>query len=176
MTIKTLEAAIESILFASGDYVEVDRLCQALEVEKQTVLSVLAIISDKCRDESRGVELLKLENSYQLCTKPQFSQYIKKALGKTRQMSLSQAALETLSIIAYNQPTTRAYVDQIRGVDSSQVISNLVDKGLIEENGRLDVPGRPRLYVTTLDFLRCFGLSSIEDLPELPLPPEKEDE
>lgn len=168
MEVKEIESAIEGILFAAGDPVGVERLCMALDLDRATVDSVCQRLADYYSYERRGVRLLRLENSYQLCSAPEYADYIRRAFESRRPARLSQPALEVLAIIAYYQPTTRAYVDQIRGVDSAYTVGLLLERDLIEECGRLSVPGRPILYRTTRTFLRSFGLSSLEDLPELP--------
>ena len=168
MEVKEIESAIEGILFAAGDPVGVERLCMALDLDRATVDSVCQRLADYYSYERRGVRLLRLENSYQLCSAPEYADYIRRAFESRRPARLSQPALEVLAIIAYYQPTTRAYVDQIRVVDSAYTVGLLLERDLIEECGRLSVPGRPILYRTTRTFLRSFGLSSLEDLPELP--------
>ena len=168
MELKEMEAALEGILFAAGEPVGVERLCLALEADRPTVEAVAQRLSDQYSYERRGVRLLKLDNSFQLCSVPEYAGVIRKAMESRRPARLSQPALEVLAIIAYYQPTTRAYVDQIRGVDSSYTISLLLERELIEESGRLAVPGRPILYRTTKNFLRSFGLGSLDELPELP--------
>ena len=168
MELKEMEAALEGILFAAGEPVGVERLCLALEADRPTVEAVAQRLSDQYSYERRGVRLLKLDNSFQLCSAPEYAGVIRKAMESRRPARLSQPALEVLAIIAYYQPATRAYVDQIRGVDSSYTISLLLERELIEESGRLAVPGRPILYRTTKNFLRSFGLGSLDELPELP--------
>ena len=168
MEIKEIESAIEGILFAAGDPVGVERLCMALDLDRATVDNVCQRLADYYSYERRGVRLLRLENSYQLCSAPEHADCIRRAFESRRPARLSQPALEVLAIIAYYQPTTRAYVDQIRGVDSAYTVGLLLERDLIEECGRLAVPGRPILYRTTQTFLRSFGLSSLEELPELP--------
>ena len=168
MEIKELEAALEGVLFASGEPVPVERLCLGLEVDRPTLDAVAQQLMDKYSYERRGLRLLRLETSYQLCSAPEFAPYIRKTLESRKPARLSQPALEVLAIIAYYQPATRAYVDQVRGVDSSYTVGLLLERELIEECGRLAVPGRPIQYRTTQNFLRCFGLSSLEELPELP--------
>ena len=168
MEVKEIESAIEGILFAAGDPVGVERLCMALDLDRATVDNVCQRLADYYSYERRGVRLLRLENSYQLCSAPEHADCIRRAFESRRPARLSQPALEVLAIIAYYQPTTRAYVDQIRGVDSAYTVGLLLERDLIEECGRLSVPGRPILYRTTRTFLRSFGLSSLEDLPELP--------
>ena len=165
---KETEAAVEGILFASGEPVGIDRVCVALDLDKSTAELVLQRLQDYYSYERRGIRLLKMEDSYQLCSAPEYGDQIRKAFEIRKPAKLSQPALEVLTIIAYYQPTTRAYVDQIRGVDSSYTVGLLLDRHLIEECGRLQVPGRPRLYRTTQAFLRVFHLDSLEDLPQLP--------
>ena len=165
---KEIEAAVEGILFASGEPVAVDRICVALDMDRPKVELVLQRIQDYYSYERRGIRLLKMEDSYQLCSAPEYGDQIRKAFEIRKPAKLSQPALEVLTIIAYYQPTTRAYVDQIRGVDSSYTVGLLLDRHLIEECGRLQVPGRPRLYRTTQSFLRAFHLNSLEDLPQMP--------
>ena len=165
---KEIEAAVEGILFASGEPVGIDRVCVALDLDKSTAELVLQRLQDYYSYERRGIRLLKMEDSYQLCSAPEYGDQIRKAFEIRKPSKLSQPALEVLTIIAYYQPTTRAYVDQIRGVDSSYTVGLLLDRHLIEECGRLQVPGRPRLYRTTQAFLRAFHLDSLEDLPQLP--------
>ncbi|WP_186564547.1 SMC-Scp complex subunit ScpB [Lawsonibacter celer] len=168
MELKEIESAIEGILFAAGEPVGVERICMTLEIDKATAEAVCQRLSDSYSYERRGIRLIKLENSYQLCSAPEYADVIRKAFESRKPARLSQPALEVLSIIAYYQPATRAYVDQIRGVDSSYTVGLLLERELIEECGRLAVPGRPILYRTTQNFLRSFGLSTLEELPELP--------
>ena len=165
---KEIEAAVEGILFASGEPVHIDRICLAAELDRPTAELVLQKLMDYYSFERRGMRLLRLEDSWQLCSAPEYADVIRRAFEIRKPAKLSQPALEVLTIIAYYQPTTRAYVDQIRGVDSSYTVGLLLDRHLIEEGGRLQVPGRPRLYRTTKAFLRAFHLNSLEDLPEMP--------
>lgn len=165
---KEIEAAVEGILFASGEPVHIDRICLAAELDRPTAELVLQKLMDYYSFERRGMRLLRLEDSWQLCSAPEYADVIRRAFEIRKPAKLSQPALEVLTIIAYCQPTTRAYVDQIRGVDSSYTVGLLLDRHLIEECGRLQVPGRPRLYRTTKAFLRAFHLNSLEDLPEMP--------
>lgn len=165
---KEIEAAVEGILFASGEPVHIDRICLAAELDRPTAELVLQKLMDYYSFERRGMRLLRLEDSWQLCSAPEYADVIRRAFEIRKPAKLSQPALEVLTIIAYYQPTTRAYVDQIRGVDSSYTVGLLLDRHLIEECGRLQVPGRPRLYRTTKAFLRAFHLNSVEDLPEMP--------
>lgn len=168
MELKEIQSAIEGILFAAGEPVGVERLCMTLELDRATVDAVCQRLADDYSYERRGIRLIKLDNCYQLCSAPEYAGYIRKAFESRRPARLSQPALEVLAIIAYYQPTTKAYVDQVRGVDSSYTVSLLVERDLIEECGRMAVPGRPILYRTTQNFLRSFGLSSLEELPDLP--------
>ena len=168
MELKELEGAIEGILFAAGDPVPVDRICFVLEQDKETVESVCQRLADQYSYERRGVRLVKLDNSWQMCSAPEYADYIRKTLESRKPAKLSQPALEVLSIIAYFQPVTRAYIEQVRGVDSSYTVGLLLERELICEAGRLSVPGRPMQFRTTKNFLRAFGLSSLDDLPELP--------
>lgn len=168
MELKELEGAIEGILFAAGDPVPVERVCFALEQDKETVESVCQRLADQYSYERRGIRLIKLENSWQMCSAPEYADYIRKTLESRRPAKLSQPALEVLSIIAYFQPVTRAYIEQVRGVDSSYTVGLLLERGLICEAGRLSVPGRPMQFKTTKNFLRAFGLSTLDDLPDLP--------
>lgn len=168
MELKELEAAIEGILFAAGDPVPVERICFTLEQDKETVESVCQKLADEYSFERRGIRLVKLENSWQMCSAPEHAASIRKAFENRKPAKLSQPALEVLAIIAYFQPVTRAYIEQIRGVDSSYTVSLLLERDLICEAGRLSVPGRPMQFRTTKNFLRSFGLTTLDDLPELP--------
>lgn len=165
---REIESAVEGILFASGEPVQVERICVALDMDRPTVEQVLQKLMDYYAYERRGIRLLHIEDSWQLCSAPDYADIIRKAFEIRKPAKLSQPALEVLTIIAYYQPTTRAYVDQVRGVDSSYTMGLLQERKLIEECGRLQVPGRPRLYRTTKEFLRVFHLSSLEELPEMP--------
>ena len=168
MEMKEIEAAIEGILFAAGEPVHVDRICVALELDRPTAERVLQKLMDYYSYERRGIRMLRIEDSWQLCSAPDYADIIRKAFEIRKPAKLSQPALEVLTIIAYYQPTTRAFVDQIRGVDSAYTMGLLQERKLIEECGRLQVPGRPHLYRTTKQFLRAFHLTSLDDLPEMP--------
>ena len=168
LEMKELESAVEGILFASGEPVHIDRICLALDLDRLSAEQVLQQLGDYYSFERRGIRLVRMEDTWQLCSAPEYADMIRKAFEIRKPAKLSQPALEVLTIIAYYQPTTRAYVDQIRGVDSSYTVGLLLDRNLIEECGRLQVPGRPRLYRTTKAFLRAFHLNSLEDLPEMP--------
>lgn len=162
-----LERVIEAILFASGEPVETERLAFAAETDSDEIERAAKALMDKFSFERRGLRIVRLENAYQMCSSAEMSSYITKALETRKPPKLSSSQLETLTIIAYYQPSTKAYVEQIRGVDSSYSVGALLNKHLIEECGRLNVPGRPILYRTTPDFLRTFGLSSLDELPEI---------
>ena len=165
---KEMEAAVESILFASGEPVNIERICVALAIDRLTAERILQGLMDYYAYERRGMRLLKIGDCWQLCSTPDYAEAIRRAFEIRKPAKLSQPALEVLTIIAYYQPVTRAYVDQIRGVDSSYTMSLLIDRGMIEECGRLQVPGRPRQYRTTKQFLRSFHLSSLDELPAMP--------
>ena len=168
MEMKEIESAIEGILFASGEPVQTERICMALDMDRQTVETVLQKLMDLYAYERRGIRVLHMEDSWQMCSAPDYADIIRKAFEIRKPAKLSQPAMEVLTIVAYYQPTTRAFVDQIRGVDSSYTMGLLQDRKLIEECGRLQVPGRPHLYRTTKQFLRAFHLNSLHDLPEIP--------
>ncbi|MBE6862526.1 MAG: SMC-Scp complex subunit ScpB [Ruminococcus sp.] len=168
MEIKEKLGAIEAILFASGEPIEIYRLSQASGVDAGTLPSMIKLLNDRYDDCGSGICIKKLESSYQMCTRTEFAQQIKDALETKRSAPLSNAAMEALTVIAYNQPVSKGFVENVRGIDSSSVINNLVEKGLVEEAGRLDVPGKPIVYRTTAVFLRSFGLNSIADLPPIP--------
>ena len=172
MEIKQYQAAIEAILFASGEPVPVSRLAQALELDEETTRRIAEDWAQDVNTREGGMTALRLDDQYQLCSSKEYAGYVRKAMDIRRNTPLYQAAMEVLAIIAYNQPVTRPFVEQVRGVDCSAVIQGLQQKGLIEEKGRMDLPGRPLLYGTTSNFLRCFGISSLDQLPPLP---QKED-
>ena len=160
-----LAAMMEAILFASGNPVSVSRLVSSLRLTKDVVVNVLDSLVEKFKKDDSGLMVVKMKDSYQMCTKKEYAVYIRKVMDLTRKVPLSSASMEVLTIIAYNEPVTRNYIEKLRGVDCSSLINNLLNKDLIEEAGRLEVPGRPVLYKTTLNFLKCFGLDSIADLP-----------
>ena len=162
-----LERIIEAILFASGEPVELSRLAFAAEVDPDEAEAAVKSLMDRLAFERRGIRIIKLDKAFQMCSSPEMSGYVTKALETRKPPKLSASQLETLTVIAYYQPATKAYVEQIRGVDSSYSVGALLNKQLIEECGRLNVPGRPILYRTTPDFLRTFGLSSLDELPEI---------
>lgn len=162
--------AAEAILFAAGDPVGVERMAAAIGAGVDQVEAALKALMDAYSFERRGMRIIRLEDAYQMVSAQELSDVITRALETRKPPKLSASALETLTVIAYYQPTTKAFVEQIRGVDSSYTISALLNKKLIEEQGRLSVPGRPILYGTTPDFLRTFGISSLDELPEVDLP------
>lgn len=168
MEIRELQAAIEAMLFACGEAVSLDKLADALEIDKGTTEKLVSNLAERLEQEERGLCILKLEDAYQMCSKPQYGERIRKLMDIHRNVPLSPASMEVLAIVAYNQPVTKSFVEQIRGVDCSGVLSSLMTKGLLEEKGRLELPGKPLLYGTTSNFLRCFGIVSLDDLPPLP--------
>ena len=168
MELKELQSALEGVLFAAGEPVSVERLCLGLEVDRPTLDAVAQRLMDQYRYDRRGIRLVRLDGSYQLCSAPEYADAIRATLESRKPARLSQPALEVLAIVAYYQPVTRAYVDQVRGVDSAYTMGLLLERELIEEAGRLSVPGRPMQFRTTKNFLRSFGMSSLEELPELP--------
>lgn len=170
MTLKANEmyAAAEAILFASGEPLEIARIAEALQVEIEYARLILQNLSDLLEERGSGLCVLKLNEKYQLCTKPDFADIIREVLALKKNTPLSPAAFEVLAVVAYNQPVTKSYIEQIRGVDCSGVMATLSQKGLIEEKGRLELPGRPLIYGTTAEFLKCFCISSLEELPEIP--------
>ena len=161
-------AVIEAILFASGEPIELEKLAAAAEIEKETVAKIIDRLNDRYKEQESALVISRLGESYQLMTRPDFAPQIKAALETRRQTPLTQAALEVLAIVAYNQPVTKSFVEQVRGVDSSGVVNSLVERDLLEEYGRLDLPGRPIAYKTTENFLRCFGMQDIANLPPIP--------
>lgn len=161
-------SALEAVLFASGDPISTERLSQVFEIKPEEIEKYIKELENKLNLDNSGFVVVRLENTYQLVTREEFAPYIKKAFDIKRRTPLSPAALEVLAVIAYNQPVTRAFIEQVRGVDCSGVVSTLVEKGLIEERGRLELPGRPLLYGTTKTFLRSFSLSDLSELPPLP--------
>ena len=160
-----LQRAVEAILFAAGERVELSRLAMALETDVSEIAAAVDALANTYAYERRGIRILKLEDGYQMVSSGEMADYVTKALETRKPPKLSASQLEALTIVAYYQPATKAMVEQIRGVDSSYSISALLNKKLIEEAGRLNVPGRPIQYCTTPDFLRTFGLSSLEELP-----------
>ena len=176
MEFNELECKLEAVLFASGESISEDKLCAVLGIDKKELIDIATKLSDYYDYERRGIKLLKLDNRYQLCSRADYGREVRNALETRRRPTLTPSALEVLAIVAYKQPVTKAYIEQIRGVDSDYTVGSLVDKMLIEPCGRLDVPGRPILYRTTENFLRSFGMSSLGMLPKLSAMLENESE
>ena len=167
METEQLQRAIEAILFAAGERMDISRLAMVLETDEADIETAADALADMLAFERRGIRIVKLEKGYQMVSSGEMADYIAKALETRKPPKLSSSQLETLTIIAYYQPATKAMVEQIRGVDSAYSVAVLLNKKLIEEAGRLNVPGRPIQYKTTPDFLRTFGLSSLEELPPI---------
>ncbi len=161
-------ASVEAVLFAAAEPIEYTKIAAALGMDDEQILLCIDALNEKYNADDSGICLLQLDAKYQLCSKKEYVEAVRNVLDLKRNAPLSQAAFEVLAIIAYNQPITKPYIEQIRGVDCSGVVNTLCQRCLIEEKGRLDVPGRPVLYGTTSDFLRCFSLNSLSELPELP--------
>ena len=168
MEINKLKAIIEAILFAAGRPVSQKELVLSLEIPEEDIENIIASMQEEYQGQARGIEIIKINNAYQLCTKKDLHEFIYPILDKRNKPNLSNAALETLSIIAYNPKITRAEIEAIRGVSADACVYKLLEYGLIEEAGKIDLPGKPMSYQTTGDFLRMFGYSSLEELPELP--------
>ena len=167
MELEQYEKMAEAILFAGGEPVEQKTVAAAIELDEEAAVAVLESLQAKNEKFASSIEVLRLDTQWQLCTRKEYEPYIRSAFEIKRNIPLSQAALEVLAVVAYNQPVTRAFAEQVRGVDCSGVISTLAEKGLIEEAGRLDLPGKPIAYKTTPLFLRSFGLTSLDDLPPI---------
>ena len=165
--LRELECALEAVLFAAGDSVSEGKLCAVLDCDKLTLRTAAQNLADYYDFNLRGIKLLKLDDRYQLASRADYAQAVRNTLETRKPQNLTPAAMEVLAIVAYKQPVTKIYIEQVRGVDSAYTLSSLVDKGLVEDCGRLDVPGRPILYQTTETFLRAFGLSSVSQLPAL---------
>ncbi len=176
MTPEKIRSAAEAIIFAGGTPTELSRIAKALEISEKEAEKQINILIEEYERAEKGITIIKLDNAYQMVSKEEFAPYIRTVMDLRRNTPLSQAALEVLAVVAYNQPVTKAFVEQVRGVDCSGVIGSLCTKELIEEKGRLELPGRPLLYGTTQNFLRCFGISSIEELPPLPQNEEEKEE
>lgn len=173
--LEVIERKIEAILFASGDPMELERIGEVLGIDERTVRSLIERIRDRYFEQRSPLDIIFLGACCQMATLPEYADDIRAALELRKGSALSPAALEVLAVVAYNQPVTRSFVEQVRGVDCSAIVRSLTDKALIEEAGRLNIPGRPISYRTTANFLRTFGLESLEQLPSLPeLPPEGE--
>lgn len=168
MEIEKIKAIIEAILFAAGRQVNIKELMISLELPKDDLENVIVSMQEDYKNQNKGIEIIKIDDSYQLCTKKELYEYIYPILDKRSKPNLSNAALETLAIIAYNSRITRAEIESIRGVSSDACIYKLLEYGLIQEAGKADLPGRPMTYITTNEFLKMFGYASLNDLPELP--------
>lgn len=168
MEIKKAQGAIEAVLFASGEPVSLDKLSEALQLDITTLEKLLRLLEERYHTPESGIRLLRLDGSVQLCSNPAYAAEVRAAMEIRRNTPLSSAAMEVLAVVAYNQPVTKAFIEQVRGVDCSGVVSSLVAKNLIEERGRLELPGRPLLYGTTADFLRCMQISSLAELRPVP--------
>ena len=173
MKMNDLHAAVEAILFATGEPLEASRIAEALEIEIEMVESVLIELKRTLDENNSGICLVQMDDLYQLCTRQEYSQQVRAVLEIKKNAPLSNAAFEVLAVVAYNQPVTKAFIEQVRGVDCSGVIQTLILKGLVEERGRLELPGRPLIYGTTPEFLKCFCVNNLSELPELPDHEEK---
>ena len=160
--------ALEAIFFASGEPVSISKIAKVFEIPELEAFNLCEKLKQKLNKSSSGLKLVKIKESYQMCTKSEYKKYISEIMNLKKNTPLSCAAMEVLAIIAYNEPVTRAFVDQVRGVDCAYLIGSLCQKGLIEERGRLELPGRPLLYGVTDNFLRCFNLETLQDLPLIP--------
>ena len=168
MNIDSMQATAEAVLFASGEPLEIARVAEAIELDIEATEIILNNLSASLKERGSGLCVLKLAEKYQLCARTEYAEIIRSVLEIKRDTPLSSAAFAVLSAVAYNQPITKSYIEQVRGVDCSGVISTLCQKGLVEEKGILELPGRPLIYGTTPEFLRCFCLSSLRELPDLP--------
>ncbi len=176
MNVNEMQAAAEAMLFACGEPLEIDRIAEVLEIDTENAESLVLNIAAKYDDTNSGIRIVKMGSKYQICTRKEFAEQVRDILEMKKNAPLSQAAFEVLAVVAYNQPITKAYIEQVRGVDCSGVISTLCIKGLIEEVGRLELPGRPLIYGTTAEFLKCFCINSLDDLPDIPELNEKSTE
>ena len=161
-------SALLAVLFSSGEPMSIERLSEVFEEKPEKIEETAKLLEGRLKEQKMGIMLLRLQNTYQLASDEQYAEYIKKAFDIKRKIPLSPAAFEVLAVVAYNQPVTKSFVEQVRGVDCSGVMTTLIEKGLIEERGRLELPGRPLLYGTTKNFLRCFSISDLSELPKLP--------
>ena len=166
MEIREIQATIEAVLFAAGDAIELERLADIVDVDKKSLREILKKMIDEYNYERRGIHIIRMEDSYQLCTRGEFSEYVSRLAEPPKMMNLSNAALEVLAIVAYKQPVTKSSIEHIRGVNCDYIVNRLIERNFIEEKGRLDAPGRPILFGTTQHFLRIFGISELEDLPD----------
>ena len=166
MNIKKIESIIEGVLFAAGDPVSIDRLSDIVDVDTKTLTAIIDNMADTYKNGERGLMINRLESSYQMCTSPEYHEYISRLVEPKKGHNLSNAALEVLSVIAYRQPVTKSLIENIRGISSDYVVNRLVERGLVKEVGRLDAPGRPVLFKVTDEFLRCFNINSLSELPD----------
>lgn len=171
-----LERRVEAMLFASGEPIEGAKIAEILDIEENDVSRLVGRIQDRYAGQESPIVIVSLAGAYQMTTHPEFAGDIRAALEIRRGAALSQAALEVLAVVAYNQPVTRAFIEQVRGVDCSSLVRSLTEKGLMEEAGRMNIPGKPIVYRTTANFLRCFGLEGLEQLPTLPESPPEDNE
>lgn len=162
-----IDNALEAVLFASGSPVSVEKLCEIFGAEADEINDSARRLGEKLADGMSGIELVVVDGAYQLCTKPCYADFVKKALELRKTPPLSRAALEVLAIVSYNQPVTKSFIETVRGIDSDSIVNTLCDKGLLKESGHLDAPGRPVLFSTTDAFLRCFGLETLDQLPQI---------
>lgn len=168
MTANDMQGAVEAILFAAGEPLEIERIAQATDSPVEEIQSALSSLSNSLDERESGICLVKMENKYQLCTRQKYAEKVRAVLEIKKNSPLSNAAFEVLAVVAYNQPVTKSFIERVRGVDCSGVIQTLILKGLVEERGRLELPGRPLVYGTTSEFLKCFCVSDLDELPELP--------
>lgn len=173
---RELKNAAEAIIFACGTPVEAERIAQALGIKRQYAMDICNALVKEYDEAKRGIRIIRLNESYQMCSVEAYAEYIRTVMDLRRNTPLSQAASEVLAVVAYNQPVTKAFIEQVRGVDCSGVVSSLVARQLIEEKGRLELPGKPLIYGTTEHFLRCFNISSLDELPPLPAEEESDEE
>ncbi len=162
-----LKYAVEGILFAAGESVKSAQLAVALDVEITEIEQAVQELKEEYNTSHRGFTIIDINDGYQICSRPEYYSYIQVILGEQRRQALSNAAMETLAIIAYKQPITKSGIEYIRGINADSAVNRLVERGLVEERGRLNAPGRPILYGTTVDFLRCFGLNNLSELPDV---------
>ncbi len=176
MNEEKLKSTVEAILFACGTPVEAERIAQTLEIDTSKAVSLCEELKSDYKNRDSGIRIVKLKGSYQMCTVEEYADPIRTIMDIRRNTPLSQAASEVLAVIAYNQPVTKAFVEQIRGVDCSGVVASLISRQLIEEKGRLELPGRPLVYGTTEHFLRCFNITSLDELPPIPVDQDSEND
>ncbi|RRD93922.1 SMC-Scp complex subunit ScpB [Clostridiales bacterium COT073_COT-073] len=167
MQIEEVTAIVEALLFSMGEAIALEKLAEVVEIDKSTLKKIMEQMQEKYEQDHRGIRLISLEGAYQLCTKPEYYEYIRRMTNKAKSYELTDVLIETLSIIAYKQPITKTHIEAIRGVKSDHAVNKLIEYGLVEEKGRLDGPGKPIVFGTTEVFLRYFGLSSPEELPVL---------